>query len=135
MPFETLDTFKGRTRDRLVSISYKRKMNRHFKEKQPAQFIGIPRGVAAGFTPHKSGSYEFQRGTGTDAGKGRIAPAKNGNGSPLVGMRGGYTIRFGYMPYLGLSAAETEHVEARVIDGNTIEIDLPPWFKPDEETS
>ena len=134
MPFESLQTITGRYRESRVSISYKRKKSARWAEPRPSLYIGIPRAVAEGFTPKKDSTYELQRGTGADAGKARIAPATNGSGRTLAPVKGGYVIRFGYVPYLGTSAAETDYVNARVVDGHAIEIDLPPWFKPDEES-
>jgi hypothetical protein len=133
MPFEALDTVTGRYREGRVSISYKRKKSARWQEPRPSLYVGIPREIAKGFTPKKDAAYEFQRGTGQDEGKARIAPAKNGGGKTLACVKGGYVIRFGFVPYLGTSAAETDYVAARIVDGHSIEIDLPPWFKPDEE--
>jgi hypothetical protein len=129
MPFEPLPTVP--TGKQLVvcgSISYKRNSrSRNNKKSPPRLIICLPTIVNNGAI-QKNDRVNLLIGTGSDEGRARLTKAKS-EGALAYMMRGGaILLRFGYVPMLGLDAAEREQLEFRA-NGEGFEFDLPAWFK------
>lgn len=123
MGFETIATVVGKGKQ--ASISYRRNQRSGI----PRLIISIPKVIAAD-TIGVNDCFRLQLGTGGDKGKARLVRIKGG--TPVCIQRGGVTLRFGFVPMLGNSAAEKEEIEIRPIDLG-FEFDLPAWFKADED--
>ncbi len=138
MPFEYVPTISAPPKDIFASISYRRNLTKHGKNRNPKLIIGIPKSVCALFKSSTKDKktppefyYEFHIGTGTDKGKARILKTNPGSvGVRATILKGGMVLRFGYVPMLGSSAAEKDMVEVKTIDDG-FEITLPSWFKGD----
>ncbi len=132
MSFEVVETEpKPRNSSRNISatISYRRS-KRAKVHVRPSLTIGIPKAVideALGLKP--SQFFVLTVGSGSDSGKARLIPADGLGVAVQIGVRGGATFRFGYVPYLGDDAAEKEFIGVR-IHNDGFELDLPAWFKP-----
>jgi len=135
MPFSPLNFVSGIVAAKLdASISYRRNTSEHAKNKRPKLIIGIPKAKAAGFKLDPKMWWTIQIGSDADAGKARIVPAAtSATGVLCTELKGGFIFRFGYVPYLGDSAAERERVDVKVLPQNGgFELTLPAWFKPEE---
>lgn len=137
MPFEILETVARDTRVAMASVSYERGKGRNgvIRDRRPRLRVSIPT-VFAGLC--KRDRFRIDVGTGADAGRARIsglAKGVPGASAPGTMMKNALVVRFGFVPMLGEDAAAKEFVPVRKLDDNTWEIDLPPWFKAEDEHS
>lgn len=135
MSFDIIETDPSQScntirRGTMASISYKRNKRAKYIA-HPLLVIGIPKVLSQG--SDWSGSWALALGKDDDQGKARIVKSAQGI-KAKTHSQGGVIFRFGYVSYLGSSTAAKEYITARRVDGG-IEIDLPPWFKPDEPLS
>lgn len=129
MAFKILEIVAPPRRAPQASISYRRQKNGQNRAAKPRLRIGIPEAVAS--TCDKNVKFEFLIGSGPDAGKARIVKGATAGVDPIKMNHGGLVFVFGYVPMLGDDAAEVERVPVKAVkDG--FEIELPPWFKPDQ---
>lgn len=133
MPFEPMEIYTRPATVSAPTLSYKRKTTSHGRTK-PKLVLFVPKPLAGDFTTTKGQRFALHLGNGKDAGKARVLPAvTGGHCTPL---QHGFTFYFGFLPYLGESSAEKEPVTVRAITvdkAQGFEIDLPAWFKPDED--
>jgi hypothetical protein len=126
MPFELLPTVPTAQHATHGSISYKRNSRSRNKKSPPRLIICVPRSLNNG-SIERNDRISLLIGTGSDAGKAKLAKAKDGALARVL--RGGaILLRFGYVPMLGIDPAEREAIEVRP-NGDGFEFDLPPWFK------
>lgn len=125
MAFESIVTVPGSSPKR-GSISYKRNHRKKSGRADPHLIVAIPKAIANG-SVQPGDCYQLQLGSGDDAGKARLVKDKYGIIAHVL--RGGVTIRFGYVPRLGHDAAEKEEIDVRPLANGEFEFDVPRWFK------
>lgn len=129
MPFNAIETVKAPEKLTRASISYRKKMNKTGRSRQPKLVIGIPKSHTGSFKAKDGATFALLLGEGKDAGKARIQPTTAG-GVAVRMLKGGAVFHFGFVPMLGDDQAEKEFVDVKSVD-NGFEIALPAWFKAD----
>lgn len=120
------------------SISYRRRKTKKRltpnPDTPPALIIGVPSVLLSKFKNKDGDRYVLMLGDGPDAKKAMIVKDKDGacKAAHFGRPPGCFSFRFGYLPMMGMNAAEKEFVEVVAETADSITITLPAWFKADK---
>jgi hypothetical protein len=115
MSFEPITFVAQSLKDVRASISYRRGSKKRSGLSAPRLVIGLPKTVVAEFKFKPDQTFGLLLGKGKEDGRARIVPNEGGV-KPKI-LKGGCVFRFGFVPFLGDSAAEKELVPVSVVTG------------------